>query len=147
MSAREIALSVLTACRRDGAWVNAALKEALRRDRLDARDAALASFLCYGVTQNRMKLDFYLEQLLTGKRSALHPVALDCLRLGLYQILEMDRIPDSAAVNESVALAKKYCPNPKAAGLVNAVLRAALRQKDNLTAPTGYAENTVTPTS
>ena len=140
MSARETALSVLTACRRDGAWVNAALKEALRRDRLDARDAALASFLCYGVIQNRMKLDFYLDQLLTGKRSALHPVALDCLRLGLYQILEMDRIPDSAAVNESVALAKKYCPNPKAAGLVNAVLRAALRQKDSLTAPTGYAE-------
>ena len=140
MSARQTALSVLTACRRDGAWVNAALKEALRRDRLDARDAALASFLCYGVTQNRMKLDFYLEQLLTGKRSALHPVALDCLRLGLYQILEMDRIPDSAAVNESVALAKKYCPNPKAAGLVNAVLRAALRQKDSLKAPTGYAE-------
>ena len=140
MSARETALNALIACRRDGAWVNGALKDGLRRDRLSPRDAALATRLCYGVTQNRLKLDFYLDQLLTGKRSGLHPVLRDVLHLGLYQILEMDRVPDSAAVNESVELAKKYCPNPKGASVVNGVLRSALRQRESLKEPTSYAD-------
>ena len=60
MSARETALNVLIACRRDDAWANGVLKEYIRRDGLDRRDAALAARLCYGVLQNRGKLDFYL---------------------------------------------------------------------------------------
>ena len=66
MGARETALNALIACRKDGAWSNGILKEYIVRDHLDARDAALASRLCYGVLQNRLKLDFYLQQLLTG---------------------------------------------------------------------------------
>ena len=90
--------------------------------------------------QNQAKLDFYLQQLLTGKLKDLHPAVRDILRLGLYQILEMDKIPDSAAVNESVALAKKYCKNPKAPALVNGVLRNAVRSKDSLAQPVSYEE-------
>ena len=108
MGARETALNALIACRKDGAWSNGVLKEYIHRDRLDARDAALATRLCYGVLQNRLKLDFYLQQLLTGKVSKLHPAVRDILHLGLYQLYEMDKIPESAAVNESVTLAKKY---------------------------------------
>ena len=67
MGARETALNALIACRKDGAWSNGVLKEYVHRDRLDSRDAALAARLCYGVLQNRNKLDFYLKQLLTGK--------------------------------------------------------------------------------
>ena len=67
MGARETALNALIACRKSGAWSNGVLKEYIVRDRLDKRDAALASRLCYGVLQNRGKLDFYLKQLLTGK--------------------------------------------------------------------------------
>ena len=110
MSARNTALNALIACRKEKAWSNGILKEYIQRDRLDRRDAALAARLCYGVLQNRMKLDFYLQQLLTGKIRSLHPAVHDILHLGLYQIYEMDKIPVSAAVNESVALAKKYCP-------------------------------------
>ena len=66
MGARETALNALIACRKDGAWSNGVLKEYILRDRLDARDAGLATRLCYGVLQNRGKLDFYLIQLLTG---------------------------------------------------------------------------------
>ena len=109
MGARETALNALIACRTSGAWSNGVLKEYIQRDRLDGRDAALATRLCYGVLQNRNRLDFYLRQLLTGKLSGLHPVVRDILHLGLYQICEMDKIPDSAAVNESVTLARKYC--------------------------------------
>ena len=136
MGARETALNVLIACRRDGAWSNGVLKDYIRQDKLDSREAALASRLCYGVLQNRGKLDFYLSQLLTGKLKDLHPAVRDILHLGLYQILEMDRIPDSAAVNESVNLTKKYCKKVRSApGLVNGVLRNALRTKDQLEQP------------
>ena len=58
MAARETALNALIACRKNGAWSNGVLKEYCARDGLDARDAALAARLCYGVLQNRNKLDF-----------------------------------------------------------------------------------------
>ena len=137
MGARETALNALIACRKNGAWPNAALKDYLQRDRLDSRDAALATRLCYGVLQNRGKLDFYLKQLLKGRLKDLHPATRDILHLGLYQLLEMDRIPDSAAVNEAVSLAKKY---GKQQGLVNAVLRSAVRSRESLTEPVSYAD-------
>ena len=140
MGARETALNALIACRKDGAWSNGVLKDYIQRDRLDPRDAGLATRLCYGVLQNQAKLDFYLKQLLTGKLKDLHPVVRDILHLGLYQIYELDKIPDSAAVNESVALTKKYNKNPKAASLVNAVLRNAVRTKGTLKEPASYAE-------
>lgn len=140
MNARETALNALIACRKEGAWPNGVLKDLIRRDRLDSRDAALATRLCYGVLQNRNKLDFYLKQLLTGKLKDLHPVVRDILHLGLYQLYETERIPDSAAVNESVALAKKYCKNPKAASLVNGVLRSAVRTRGQLEEPKSYAD-------
>ena len=140
MGARETALNALIACRKEGAWSNGVLKEYIRRDRLDSRDAALATRLCYGVLQNRQKLDFYLQQLLTGKLKDLHPVIRDILHLGVYQIFELDKIPDSAAVNESVTLAKKYSKNPRAASLVNGVLRNAVRSQGQLKEPVFYAD-------
>ena len=140
MGARETALNALIACRKEDAWPNGVLKNAIRHARLDSRDAALATRLCYGVLQNRNKLDFYLKQLLTGKLKDLHPVVRDILHLGLYQIYETERIPDSAAVNESVTLAKKYCKNPKAASLVNGVLRSAVRTRGQLEQPKSYAD-------
>ena len=141
MGARETALNVLIACRKSGAWSNGVLKDYLVRDGLDRREAALATRMCYGVLQNRLKLDFYLQQLLTGKLKDLHPVIHDILHLGLYQLYELDKIPDSAAVNESVALAKKYCKKLRSGpGLVNAVLRSAVRSKDTLKQPRGWQE-------
>ena len=141
MGARETALSVLLACRQQEAWCNAALKEQIVRDRLDRREAALATRLAYGVLQNRNKLDFFLAQLLTGKVKDLHPMVRDILHLGLYQLYELDKIPASAAVNESVALAKGYCKKQRyAPGLVNAVLRSAVQTKGTLKEPKSYVD-------
>ena len=141
MGARETALNVLIACRREEGWSNGVLKEYLSRDRLDSRDAALATRLCYGVVQNRNLLDFYLSQLLTGKLKGLHPVVRDILHLGLYQIYRMDKIPESAAVNESVDLAKRYCKKVRSApGLVNGVLRNAVRTKGQLAEPKSWED-------
>lgn len=140
MGARQTALNALIACRKEGAWSNGVLKEYIQHDRLDGRDAALAARLCYGVIQNRGKLDFYLQQLLTGRLKDVQPVVRDILHLGLYQIYELDKIPDSAAVNESVALVKQYSRNPKAPSLVNGVLRNAVRTKGSLQEPASFAD-------
>ena len=84
MSARTTALSALIACRKQGAWADGILKEYIARDRLDRRDAALASRLCYGVLQNRILLDHYISSCLTGSVKKLQPIVLDILRLGMY---------------------------------------------------------------
>ncbi len=139
MGARETALNVLIACRWEAGWSNGMLKHYISRDRLDRREAALATRLCYGVVQNRLLLDYYLQQLLTGKPGALHPAVRDVLHLGLYQLYLMDKIPQTAAVNEAVTLAKKYCRRvPSAPGLVNAVLRKAAAT--SLQQPKSYVE-------
>jgi len=138
MPARAAALSVLIACRRAGAWPDGALKETLRRAHLDARDAALAARLCYGVLQNRMLLDFYLSAFLSRPLKSLQPVVLDILRLGAYQITMLDRVPPAAAIDRAVEQAKRSA-NRRAAGLVNAVLRALAREKERLPAPPDLA--------
>jgi len=131
MGARDTALSALIACRTQGAWADGAIKEYTARDRLDAREAALAARLLYSVVQNRMLLDHRIAALLKGKLKDLQPVVLDILRLGACQILFFDKVPDSAAVNEAVKQGKKLA-NPRAASLINGVLRNLSRQKDNL---------------
>jgi len=131
MSARESALRVLSACRTGGAWADAALAAELKRAGLNAADAALTSRIVYGVMQNRMLLDDRLEAYCTQRLSHLQQPLPDILRIGAYQILFLDKVPDSAAVNESVELAKAS-KRGAAAGLVNAVLRRLSQNKEHL---------------
>ena len=121
LNARDAALKALVACRRNGAWSDGALKELLKG--LDRRDAALASRLCYGVLQNRTLLDFWIDAFAKGK---LQPVVREILRLAVYQLNFLDKVPSSAAVNEAVDQAKRFA-NPAAGRLVNGVLRNMLR--------------------
>lgn len=125
-SGREAAVDALTACRRLEAWSDGSLKAACRG--LERREAALAARLAYGVLQNRALLDFYLGKLCSQCFDKLEPFIRDVLRLGAYQILFMDRVPDSAAVDESVELVKRR-KRQRAAGMVNAVLRRLSREK------------------
>ena len=131
MSARKEALSVLTACRVRGAWADAALNAHL--ERLSPADAGLCSRIVYGVIQNETLLDFYLSGFCSQKLDHLQPPLADVLRIGAYQILFLDRVPDSAAVHTSVELAKG-AGRGQAAGLVNAVLRRLCREKEALPA-------------
>ena len=139
-TARETALRVLMSIRTASAWADAALKAQLERDRLSVADAALATRLVYGVVQNRILLDYWIAAYCTQKPDHLQLPLLDILRLGVYQIVFLDRIPDSAAVNESVNLTRQF-GRAQAAGLVNAVLRKVVRNKENLPKPD--KENTV----
>ncbi len=131
MSARDTALRVLSAGRTASAWADASLKAQLQRDGLSGAEAALATRMVYGVLQNQALLDFYLGAYCTQKVGHLQPPLADILRLGAYQILFLDKVPDRAAVNESVELAKRN-KRGQAAGLVNAVLRKVSLNKDTL---------------
>ena len=133
MSARASALRVLNACRVSGAWADAALAAELKRENFSSADAALTSRIVYGVLQNRMLLDYYLSAYCTQRLEHLQQPLPDILRIGAYQILFLDKVPDSAAVNESVELAKAS-KRGAAAGLVNAVLRKLSQNKEHLPA-------------
>ena len=135
MTAREAALRALVACEQQGAWSDGFLKKILRTAGLDSRDAALTTRLCFGVLQNRLLLDHYLGKLSTAKLEKMEPAVRNALRLGAYQVLFLDRVPDHAAVSEAVDLARKGSKNPRSAGLVNGVLRSLVRQKDGLEPP------------
>lgn len=132
MSARKAALFTLSAVDQNDAWANGELKKEIAKAGLDRRDAALATRLCFGTLQNRILLDFYLQAFSSMKLSKMEPKVRNALRLALYQILFMERIPNSAAVNEMVSLARKYAKNPRASGMVNGILRSILRSADEL---------------
>lgn len=129
LSAREVALNCLIACEKQGAWSDGYLRNAIRQAGLDGRDAGLCTRLVFGVQQNRLLLDWYLARFSSVKPEKMEPPVRGALRLGLYQLLFMDRIPVHAAVNESVTLTRKRSRNPRSAALVNAVLRAVERER------------------
>ena len=134
---RDAALEALTACRRLDAWSDGSLKAVSRG--LPPREAALAARLAYGVLQNRALLDYYLDCFCAQPFQKLEPFVRDVLRLGGYQILFMDRVPDSAAVDQAVEMVKRR-KRQRASGMVNAVLRRLSREKDHLPAlPEGAA--------
>ena len=112
---------------RDGAYADLALHAALGRSDMERRDRALATELAYGTLRLRGRIDYVLQHVLDRDLGKLEPRARNLLRLGAYQILFSNGIPDSAAVSESVELAKRTGLE-RAAGLVNAVLRQVAKK-------------------
>lgn len=133
-SPRTAALRALLKVEGDAGYSNLVLNDALGA--MPARDKALAAAIFYGVLDKRLSLDYFIAQCLRDPRKAPEPTAQAALRCGAYQILYMDRVPDSAAVNETVqavkAVGKQGC-----AGFVNGVLRGLLRKKGSLALPQG----------
>ncbi len=130
-AARWQAVAFLTALEKDEAYSDLALKARLDAAGLDRRDAALCTRLCFGVLENQALLDYYIARFSSVPMKKMHPKVRAILRVGAYQILFMDKIPPSAAVNEAVATAKAT-KNANAAGLINAVLRRLAEHRGNL---------------
>ena len=131
ITARQTAFSILLKIDKDKAYSNIALDSAVRELSLDSTDCAFISRLVYGVTERKITLDYVISQFLNQPIKKLKAEVLVILRLGTYQILYMDKIPDSAAVNESVSLAKNN-KSSYASGVVNAVLRKVSLEKENV---------------
>ncbi|HLG21598.1 MAG TPA: 16S rRNA (cytosine(967)-C(5))-methyltransferase RsmB [Candidatus Manganitrophaceae bacterium] len=131
-TARSGALFLLEQSEKSQEDLSALIDRYLKRRLLERRDRALLTELVYGVWRQRGFLDWRIDQF--SKVPSLQPTLRNILRLALYQIFFLDKIPPSAAVNESVELAKQT--GGIAAGrLANGLLRNILRQKDRLPQP------------
>jgi len=120
--AREATLRALGTYRRYGSLPDKGFGSLYDGNTSDPRESALVLQIFNGVLQNMAYLDFIVSSFSSMDIKKIHPLILDILRLSVYQIIFLDRIPHSAAVNEGVLLAKKQS-NPRTAGFVNAVLR------------------------
>lgn len=138
---RRMALQVLDRLAAGRQSLDRLMEEAYDSHRLDQRDRNLATTLVYGVLRRRGHLDWIIAQLGSRPFEKIHPRVLNILRLGLFQLLFLDRVPDSAAVNTAVGLARTT-GMPWAAGFVNALLRGYLRSKERLVPP-DYAQDPV----
>ncbi len=125
-----MALSVLIEAQRSDESLEVLMHRALTRRPMDARDKALAVEIAYGVLRRLATIDWRLRPVLQKPLDRLPIVVQMLLRIGAYQLLFLDRIPSSAAVSESVNLAKTQSGNLKRdwSGFVNAVLRALIRE-------------------
>ena len=133
---REVAAFSLFSMAEEAAWSDGALHHYLSRAGLDSRDAALASRLTYGTVQNQILLDWYLRHFSSVRLKKIAPRVLACLRMGLYQLILMDKIPAHAAVAETVALVKHYGhANDRTVAFANAVLRNAANAAQNGSLP------------
>ncbi len=130
VNAREAAFFALLAVEEDGAWSESALHHFLQLGALSGRDAALASRLVYGTLQNRSMCDFYLSKYSKVRRSKIALRVLTGLRLGIYQLTMLDRIPAHAAVGETVQLIRRYArADERTVGFANGVLRTIARDQ------------------
>lgn len=120
---RKLALEALYKIDKEEAYSNIVLDELLNKNRnvLSNKDINFISELVYGVTTWKLTLDTIIQKYSKIKIKKISPWVINILRMGAYQIVFLDKVPKSAAVNESVNLCKKY--GGKSVGFVNAILR------------------------
>ena len=129
---REIALKVLYKIEEEKAYSNIILSKYISDNKsiLDQKDIGLLSEIVYGVTTWKLTLDYIIQKYSKIKLKKISPWIINILRMGIYQIIFLDKIPKSAAVNESVTLAKRY-GHKASSSFVNAILRK-IEKKDYL---------------
>ncbi len=121
------------------AYSNIALDSALEKSGFSDIDRSFVSRLFYGILERRLTLEFVISVYSSKPLHKLDASVVNILKMGLYQLLYMDSVTDSAAVNESVILAKQ-CGKTSAAGFVNAVLRSFIRGGKEITFPEDSVE-------
>jgi len=136
---RLVALRVLARVERTRAYADLALHQALSQSGLPGPDRALATELVYGTLRWRGHLDFLLSKVVERDLAKLEPMVASVLRLGAYQLVFLDRIPESAAVDQAVRCARAIGAE-RATGLVNAALRRLARERANFDPPSLEAD-------
>lgn len=137
VNTRAITLKLLKKIHTDKSYSNILLDKTLSDIECSPQEKKFISALFYGVIERMITLDAVINKFSKVKTNKLDVDVLIILRMGIYQLLYMDSVPDSAAVNESVKLAKK-CKNPSLSGFVNGVLRSFIRSDKEL--PVGKTE-------
>lgn len=125
-NSRKIVVNALLEIDKNGAYSNVTLNKFFEKSDLSEIDKSFAAAVFYGVLDRKITLDYFISKHIKTRIEDVSLLALECIRIALYQIIYLDKVPSSAAVNESVKIIKnskeKYL-----AGFVNAVLRNALR--------------------
>ena len=133
LAPRRVALETLLDVSRSDAYASLALDKRLAQAAFGPRDRAFVTQLVYGTLENRLTLDWRIDQFLEGEKE-LDLTVREILRMGAYQLFYLDRVPDMAAVDESVSLARAMGLEPLT-GLVNGVLRSMIRGRDSVVFP------------
>ncbi len=131
---RNIALNVLLKIENDGAYSNIALNNAIKENKLNSIDSSFVSALVYGVLERKITLDYIIRCYSKIPLRKIETKTKNILRLGILQLLFMDKVPDSAAVNESVNLSKKH-KLQKSSGFINGILRSITRAEVKYSLP------------
>ncbi len=132
---REIALNIIIEYYRDGTRKPSLLKDSLEKyDYLETRDKAFIKRLVDGCLERQIQIDYVIDSFAKTKVKDMQPFIRGLMRMSTYQILFMDQVPDSAACNEAVKLAKKHRFG-NLSGFVNGVLRNVSRNKDSIKYP------------
>jgi len=131
---REIALKILYDINENLAYSNISINRHLQAFELNSLDKAFITDMVYGTIKWKMTIDWLISQYSSIKLKKISPWILNILRLGVYQLIYTDKIPQSAACNESVKLSKKY-GHAASSGYVNAILRNISRNKGNINFP------------
>jgi 16S rRNA (cytosine967-C5)-methyltransferase len=134
MTARSIALKILNRLETSESYTDKLLESDPHIDKLSHKDKALVTELVNGITRYRLKLDWVLKQIYKGDWNEVELTIKNVLRLGLYQMMFLDKIPNFASVDESVKIAKSI-KGQKAGNLANAVLRNYIREKNKIVFP------------
>ena len=127
---RLLAVKALSDINRNGAYANITLQDYISKHNLADLDRRFFTELVYGVVRRRNYLDAIIVHFAKRPLKKLSSMVVEILRLGIYQIIYMDKVPESAAVNESVKLAKKLTRG--LSGFVNAILRSIIREQDSI---------------
>lgn len=139
ITARAAAAEVIDQVLQDGAYTNIAVNNFLRRHDLEEQERKFFTELVYGTVKAAGTIDWYLEHCLTRPLSKIDRMVLAVLRISTFQIVYLERIPNSAACNEAVKLTRIYS-HEGSAKFVNGVLRGLLRKLDTLTFPEWEAD-------
>lgn len=134
IGAREVALEILTRIDEHRSYSNLELKNVLVQHDLASADVGLVTELVYGTIQRRLTLDTVISRFVKGGTAKLQPWVLNLLRLSLYQVRYLDRVPERAAVHEAVEIAKQR-GHQGIASMVNGVLRSVIRQPETWDTP------------
>jgi 16S rRNA (cytosine967-C5)-methyltransferase len=134
LAPRKAALAILTDIDQGGQTLDRLMDRFHRGNALDRRDESFVTAIVYGVLRWRRRLDWIIGKVSTTPLDRMDPLVVNILRMGLYQIIFMDRVPNSAAVNTAVDLAK-VLKKKWLAGFVNGVLRQALRRLPEIALP------------
>ncbi|MBP3952084.1 16S rRNA (cytosine(967)-C(5))-methyltransferase RsmB [Bacillus suaedae] len=124
---REVALDILLQIEKSQAYSNLLLNQTVKNSKLDQRDVGLLTEIVYGTIQRRDTLDYYLTPFVKKGVKSLDDWVRVLLRLSIYQLIYLDRVPDRAIVHEAVTIAKKR-GHQGISGMVNGVLRSFQRQ-------------------